>query len=130
LRQRSGRTTRHSQGQKRRLSVATMLVHDQDLLILDEPTFGQYAITAAEIMRVLEETARHSSSVLIITHDMEQVEQYADRVLVLAEGELIFSGTTESLWEKPDVLARTRLTLPFGKQLENERVRRGNYVLT
>ncbi|MDF2855560.1 MAG: hypothetical protein K0Q87_1411 [Neobacillus sp.] len=119
-----------SQGQKRRLSVATMLVHDQDLLILDEPTFGQDVITATEIMRVLEEKARHSSSVLMITHDMEQVEQYADRVLVLAEGELIFSGTTESLWENPDVLARARLTLPFGKQLENERVRRGNYVLT
>jgi energy-coupling factor transport system ATP-binding protein len=119
-----------SQGQKRRLSVATMLVHDQDLLILDEPTFGQDAITASEIMQVLEEKTFNSGSVLMITHDMEQVEQYADRVLVLDEGGLIFSGTTESLWERADVLTKARLTLPFGKLLENERGRRGDYVLT
>ncbi|MCM3691805.1 ABC transporter ATP-binding protein [Neobacillus niacini] len=114
-----------SQGQKRRLSVATMLVHDQELLILDEPTFGQDANTAYEIMRVLDEK---QGAVLMITHDMELVDQYADTIHVLDEGELIFSGTPESLWEKHEVVDRARLKLPFRKQLLNEIVRREIHV--
>jgi energy-coupling factor transport system ATP-binding protein len=116
-----------SQGQKRRLSVATMLVHEQELLILDEPTFGQDANTAYEIMRVLDEK---NGAVLMITHDMELVDQYADTVHVLDEGELIFSGTPEGLWENHEVVDRARLKLPFRKQLLNEIVRREIHVAT
>jgi energy-coupling factor transport system ATP-binding protein len=116
-----------SQGQKRRLSVATMLVHEQELLILDEPTFGQDANTAYEIMRVLDEK---NGAVFMITHDMELVDQYADTVHVLDEGELIFSGTPESLWENHEVVDRARLKLPFRKQLQNEIVRREIHVAT
>lgn len=116
-----------SQGQKRRLSVATMLVHEQELLILDEPTFGQDANTAYEIMKVLDEK---QGAVLMITHDMELVDQYADTVHVLDEGELIFSGTPESLWENQGVVDRARLKLPFRKQQLNEIVRREIHVAT
>ncbi|TDL73736.1 ATP-binding cassette domain-containing protein [Rhodococcus qingshengii] len=116
-----------SQGQKRRLSVATMLVHEQELLILDEPTFGQDANTAYEIMRVLDEK---NGAVFMITHDMELVDQYADTVHVLDDGELIFSGKPESLWENQEVVGRARLKLPFRKQLQNEIVRREIHVAT
>lgn len=116
-----------SQGQKRRLSVATMLIHDQDLLILDEPTFGQDANTAAEIMRVLDEK---NGAVFMITHDMELVDQYVDTVYVLDKGELIFSGPPESLWGNHRVVERARLKLPFRIQLQNESVRREIHVAT
>jgi energy-coupling factor transport system ATP-binding protein len=116
-----------SQGQKRRLSVATMLIHEQELLILDEPTFGQDANTAQEIMEILEEK---SGAVMMITHDMELVDQYADTVYVLDAGELIFSGTPESLWENDEIVNRARLQLPFRKQLQNEIVRREIHVVT
>jgi energy-coupling factor transport system ATP-binding protein len=116
-----------SQGQKRRLSVATMLVHEQELLILDEPTFGQDANTAHEIMEILEEK---SGAVMMITHDMELVDQYADTVHVLDAGELIFSGTPESLWENEEIVNRARLKLPFRKQLQDEFVRREIHVTT
>jgi energy-coupling factor transport system ATP-binding protein len=116
-----------SQGQKRRLSVATMLVHEQELLILDEPTFGQDANTAHEIMEILEEK---SGAVMMITHDMELVDQYADTVHVLDAGELIFSGTPKSLWENEEIVNRARLKLPFRKQLQNEFVRREIHVAT
>lgn len=116
-----------SQGQKRRLSVATMLVHEQELLILDEPTFGQDANTAHEIMEILE---GKSGAVMMITHDMELVDQYADTVHVLDAGELIFSGTPESLWENEEIVSRARLQLPFRKQLQNELVRREIHVAT
>lgn len=116
-----------SQGQKRRLSVATMLVHEQDLLILDEPTFGQDANTAFEIMRALNEK---NGAVFMITHDMELVDEYADTVHVLDKGELIFSGPPESLWENHEVVDQARLKLPFRKQLQNEIIRREFHVAT
>ncbi|MEH7272322.1 ABC transporter ATP-binding protein [Neobacillus vireti] len=116
-----------SQGQKRRLSVATMLIHEQELLILDEPTFGQDANTAHEIMEILEEKV---GAVFMITHDMELVDQYADTVHVLDGGELVFSGAPESLWENQEVIDRARLKLPFRKQLENELVRSEMHVTT
>ncbi|MEH7112267.1 energy-coupling factor transporter ATPase [Neobacillus niacini] len=116
-----------SQGQKRRLSVATMLVHEQDLLILDEPTFGQDANTAHEIMEVLNEK---EGSVFMITHDMELVDQYADTVHVLDKGELIFSGTPESLWGNLEIIQQARLKLPFRKRLQNDLVRREIHVAT
>lgn len=116
-----------SQGQKRRLSVATMLVHEQELLILDEPTFGQDANTAREIMEILDEK---SGAVFMITHDMELVDQYADTVHVLDEGEIIFSGAPESLWDNHEVVNRARLKLPFRKQLQKDLVRRESHVTT
>jgi len=116
-----------SQGQKRRLSVATMLVHEQELLILDEPTFGQDANTAHEIMEILE---GKSGAVMMITHDMELVDQYVDTVHVLDAGELIFSGTPESLWENEEIVNQARLQPPFRKQLQNEFVRREIHVAT
>lgn len=109
-----------SQGQKRRLSVATMLVNLQDLLILDEPTFGQDAITAKEIMNLLEEKTQQLGAVLMISHDMDLVDQYADRVFVVEKGEIIFEGTPEVLWNNKELLFSSRLKLPFRKQLEIE----------
>lgn len=117
-----------SQGQKRRLSVATMLVNDQDLLILDEPTFGQDAQTAYEIMNLLVERTK---AILMITHDMNLVDQYADRVLVLDKGEMIFFGTPEALWKNKIVLEQSRLRQPFTKQFEEAIVSRGEtFVIT
>jgi energy-coupling factor transport system ATP-binding protein len=107
-----------SQGQKRRLSVATMLVLPFDLLILDEPTFGQDAFTAGTIMSLLEEKCRQHSAILMITHDMNLVDQYADRVLVLEEGEIIYSGAPDGLWDHDDLLKRAKLKLPFREQLK------------
>lgn len=109
-----------SQGQKRRLSVATMLVNEQALLILDEPTFGQDSKTSKELMKLLLEKTEQMGASLIVTHDMDLVDDYADRVLVLDNGELIFEGTPECLWENKNVLERSRLKLPFRKQLEME----------
>src|SRR5690606_31504317 len=59
-----------SQGQKRRLSVASMLVYNQDLLLLDEPTFGQDARTCGELMKLMEAKIQSGGSVVMITHDM------------------------------------------------------------
>ncbi|MET0975020.1 MAG: ATP-binding cassette domain-containing protein [Leifsonia sp.] len=67
-----------SGGEKRRLSVATVLAAAPDVLVLDEPTFGQDAVTWAELMAIIAELLDDGTSVLAVTHDRHVVEAIAD----------------------------------------------------
>lgn len=87
-----------SQGQKRRLSVATMIVENQSLLLLDEPTFGQDAVSTQQLMALLEQRFQQGTTLLMITHDMELVHQYATRVIVMEQGRIAYDGLPEHLW--------------------------------
>ncbi len=107
-----------SQGQKRRLSVATMLAVGQRLLILDEPTFGQDRRGAARLMELLADLNRNGVTLLMITHDMRLVAEYARSVHVLAGGRIVFSGSPAGLFARPDVLDEARLVLPPLVELE------------
>ncbi|MBN9653312.1 ABC transporter ATP-binding protein [Halobacillus sp. GSS1] len=104
-----------SQGQKRRLSVATMIVEDQRMLFLDEPTFGQDEKSTSDLMSLLKEKHENGTTIVMITHDMELVDKYATRVLVMNEGELSFDGQSKELWTRPD-LADHHLELPPREQ--------------
>jgi energy-coupling factor transport system ATP-binding protein len=72
-----------SGGEKRRLSVATVLATRPQVLLLDEPTFGQDAVTWGELVSLLGELVDGGSSVVTVTHDLSLVEAFADRELVL-----------------------------------------------
>jgi energy-coupling factor transport system ATP-binding protein len=101
-----------SQGQKRRLSVATMLAVGQRLLILDEPTFGQDRRGSARLMGLLGDLNRAGVTLLMITHDMRLVAEWARVAHVLAEGRVIFSGPPAELFARPDVMRAARLLPP------------------
>lgn len=77
-----------------------MLMHDVTVLLLDEPTFGQDAKTAAECMEMIQHIQTEGTAVLMITHDMELVSSYADSVLVLHGTHLAFDGTPEQLFSR------------------------------
>ena len=87
---------RLSQGQKRRLSVATMLAVAPRLLILDEPTFGQDRNTAYALMDLLLDLNREGVTIVMVTHDTRLVRQYARHVAVLRGGRLVWHGPTEA----------------------------------
>lgn len=118
-----------SQGQKRRLSVATMIVDDQPLLLLDEPTFGQDAHSNAELMGLLENRFMDGSTIVMVTHDMEIVDNYATRVLVMHEGKLVKDTTPEGLWETPaPTLLEWKLELPVKAMLDKFQQRNDCHV--
>ncbi|WP_026553479.1 ATP-binding cassette domain-containing protein [Arthrobacter sp. H20] len=79
-----------SGGEKRRLSVATMLATDPDILVLDEPTFGQDANTWAELVALLAELIHNGGSLLAVTHDQEFTEALGSRLLRVADGQAVF----------------------------------------
>jgi len=86
-----------SGGQQRRTCVATALVNDPDLLVLDEPTTGIDPAGRRALWRLLEDLAETGTTVFVTTHYMAEAERLADRVGLLAEGQLVALDTPEAL---------------------------------
>jgi ABC-2 type transport system ATP-binding protein len=86
-----------SGGQKRRACVGTALVNEPELLILDEPTTGIDPTGRRELWRLIEKLADGGTTVLLTTHYMDEAETLADRVGLLADGELVALGSPDEL---------------------------------
>ena len=76
-------------GQKKRVTIASILVLEPELIILDEPTAGQDWKTYTEIMSFLKKLNEQGKTIMIITHDMYLMMEYTNRSLAFANGELI-----------------------------------------
>jgi energy-coupling factor transport system ATP-binding protein len=109
-----------SGGQQRKLSVATMLAGGRKILILDEPTFGQDEQGTCELMEKLSELNRAGVTILMITHDLDLVDRYADEVVMLINGSLAYCGNPRGLWQKRDLLTRGGLEVPFREKIAVE----------
>ncbi len=90
-----------SHGQKRRLSVATALAADPEVLVLDEPTFGQDRAHTERLMATLDELHAAGKTVVVITHDLTLVADHARRVVELADGSIAFDGSTAGYFARP-----------------------------
>jgi energy-coupling factor transporter ATP-binding protein EcfA2 len=86
-----------SGGQKRRLSVGTALIDGAPVLALDEPTFGQDRARAAELLGVLAQLNAAGTTVMVVTHDLQLVAEYASHVAVLSDGHLAAFGPTNEI---------------------------------
>ncbi|MCX8179994.1 MAG: energy-coupling factor transporter ATPase [Thermofilaceae archaeon] len=89
-----------SKGERQRLALATVLVVKPRLLIVDEPTTGQDERGSRRVMDVLTELNKTGVTVVIITHDMRLVCEYAKRVAVLNRGQLIAEGPPKTVFSK------------------------------
>lgn len=101
-----------SGGEKRRLSVATMLAVGQQILILDEPTFGQDQSNAEKLLLLLRGLHAEGRTIVTITHDMSLVAEHARNVVVLSEGKLLYHGPKKDLFTRPELLEVARLEPP------------------
>jgi energy-coupling factor transporter ATP-binding protein EcfA2 len=102
-----------SLGERRRLSVATMMVLEPHLLVLDEPTIGQDHERAQQLMGLMARLReRYRTTILMITHDVRLVAEWADRALVLRSGEIAFDGTPIDLFGQAELLQTSGLLAP------------------
>ena len=92
-----------SQGQKRRLSVASMLLTNQKILFLDEPTYGQDYENRQELMRDMQSLIEEGITIVMITHDMSLVRQYATRVVEIKHGQVKRSLPTKNYFAQMSV---------------------------
>ena len=92
--------TRHlSQGYRQRVGVAQAIIHDPDLLILDEPTHDLDPVQIME-MRTMIRSLKDSHTILISSHILPEISQTCDRLLILNAGEIVASGTETELGER------------------------------
>lgn len=102
-----------SLGERRRLSVATMLVLEPRILVLDEPTIGQDHERAQQLMGLMARLReRHRTTILMITHDVRLVAEWADRAMVVSRGRLLFDGTPLGMFSDAGLLAEAGLLAP------------------
>jgi energy-coupling factor transport system ATP-binding protein len=98
-----------SYGQKKRVTIASILVLDPQILILDEPTAGQDFRHYTEIMEFLVEINRLGVTVILITHDMHLMLEYTPRAIVLAGGRKIADTAAAVVLTDPRVIAEANL---------------------
>ncbi len=115
-----------SGGEKQRVALASVLATRPKVLILDEPTRGMDYRLKSELMRFLDEYRSEGNTVVLVTHDVEIVAEYADRVILLSEGKVIVDG------EKHQVLSQALLFSPQINRLAQSFERYGvsNRILT
>ena len=96
-------------GQKKRVTIASVLVQDPKLIILDEPTAGQDFKHYTEIMEFLRGLNEQGVTVIMITHDMHLMLEYTPRALVFSDGQLIDDCRASQVLCNPELVARAAL---------------------
>lgn len=98
-----------SYGQKKRVTIASILSLHPDMIMLDEPTAGQDFRRYTEIMEFLEALNRSGVTVLLITHDMHLMLEYCDRALVFSDGKLLADDAPAAVLSDPDLIRAASL---------------------
>lgn len=110
-----------SGGQKRRVAIAGILALDPEVLILDEPTAGLDPQGAIEMMELFKSLNKLGKTIIIITHEMDFVLKYCDRVVVMKKANIISSTTPVEFFYNEDLLKEVKieepLTITFTKKL-------------
>jgi len=113
----SGTESRHpselSGGQKQRLAIAAGLAMRPNLLVLDEPTAQLDPVGAQEVFATVHELNRELGiAILLASHAAEELAEYADRLVLLAEGRIVTQGTTDEVYSQVDLLRQHHLRPP------------------
>ena len=101
-----------SGGQMRRASLAIGIALNPEILLLDEPTANLDIATRKEIMRTLNDIKDITETVMIATHDMQLVCEWAERIIVLCQGQVIADGTRDEIFGDPEVVRRSGIRPP------------------
>ena len=96
-------------GQKKRVTIASILVLNPEMLILDEPTAGQDFRHYTEIMEFLRGLSALDITVVMITHDMHLMLEYAKRAVVFSQGQIIADDTSANILTNPEIIQRASL---------------------
>ncbi|MEM3004849.1 MAG: ABC transporter ATP-binding protein, partial [Candidatus Bathyarchaeia archaeon] len=103
---------RLGKGQRQRVAISAILAMEPEILVIDEPTTGQDRKEARAIMDLALEQNEEGVTVLVITHAMNLVAEYARRTVALCEGRVLIEGETREVFGKVDLLSHTFVQPP------------------
>ncbi|MBS3969807.1 MAG: ATP-binding cassette domain-containing protein [Clostridia bacterium] len=113
-----------SKGDRAKVIIASVLAMKPRLIILDEPTTGQDYRGCHQIMGIAKEFNKAGHTVLVVTHHMALVADYAERTIVFCEGEILLDGSTREVFAQPQTLKKSFIIPPqitmVGSSLEKE----------
>lgn len=98
-----------SYGQRKRVTIASILVLNPEILLLDEPTAGQDQRHYREMMEFLDELNAKGHTIVMITHDMQLMLDYSDRAVVVVDGQIIADAPSAEILSNSDVIERAHL---------------------
>ena len=120
-------------GQKKRVTIASILVLKPEIIILDEPTAGQDYKTYTDIMNFLDSLQKQGHTIVMITHDMQLMLEYSDRCLVVAEGKVIADDNPVTILNQKDLLESANLKqtslYTLGQKLSSDPVEVTQYYI-
>lgn len=107
-----------SGGQKRRVAIAGVIAMHPDVLVLDEPAAGLDPRGRKEILSGLRRFAyERGTTVILVSHSMEDMAHYCDDVVVMNKGEILMSGNVEDVFSRPDELSACGLDVPVSAKI-------------
>lgn len=101
-----------SGGQMRRVAIAGILAMEPNILVLDEPTAGLDPAGRKELLSIFEGLHKDGLTIVLVTHMMDDVADYADQVFVLEKGHLVRSGRPKEIFQEVDYLESIQLGVP------------------
>ncbi|GLC89270.1 energy-coupling factor ABC transporter ATP-binding protein [Lysinibacillus piscis] len=102
-----------SVGQKKRVAIAGVLAMEPSILLLDEPTAGLDPFYATKILHYLAKLVDGERTILLSTHDISLAYEWADQIIVMEAGRIIYNGDVVALFYEDDLLARAHLERPW-----------------
>lgn len=112
-----------SRGQRQMVALASVVVLEPELVILDEPTSGLDYRECMTVMETVRRMADRGSAVIMVCHDMEVVSDCAERLVVMADGEIAAAGPTRDLFADESLMKRASMRPPQVVELANELAR-------
>ena len=101
-----------SLGQRMKADLALMLLHEPELILLDEPTIGLDVLAKRQMIRFLKELNREKQTTILVTsHDMDDLEEMARRIMMISGGKIAFDGTFDELRRSAGSMCRIAVTL-------------------
>ena len=120
-------------GQKKRVTIASILVLKPEIIILDEPTAGQDYKTYTDIMNFLDSLQKQGHTIVMITQDMQLMLEYSDRCLVVVEGKIIADDNPVTILNQKDLLESANLKqtslYTLGQKLSSDPVEVTQYYI-
>jgi energy-coupling factor transport system ATP-binding protein len=116
-------------GERQKVATASIIAMRPKLLVIDEPTTGMDWLTGRSTMEMAEKLNKEGKAIIVITHDMVIVAEYAKRVVVMKDGDVLIDGSPDEVFNNPEVLKESFVEPPQISQLMNEFVE-GGAVLT
>jgi cobalt/nickel transport system ATP-binding protein len=106
-----------SGGQKKRVAIAGILAMRPEIMVLDEPTTGLDPKGVDQVMEILYMLNKEDMSIIIASHDVEMVTQFADKIFVLHDGQIIGQGTPAEIFNNYELLKKAHLKPPKSAEL-------------